>query len=77
MQRNKAAVSVEVKQVIGTLCRLLTATGLDAVPAPEAFRRAKFGGGVEVVRSSDVILFSGLESLSTYPQILYVCTILR
>ncbi|XP_040916476.1 tubulin epsilon and delta complex protein 1 [Toxotes jaculatrix] len=48
MQRTKAPVSVEVKQVIGTLCRLLAATGLDAVPAPETFRRAKFGGGLEV-----------------------------
>lgn len=43
MQRSKAAVSVEVKQVIGALCRLLAATGLDPVPAPETFRRAKFG----------------------------------
>ncbi|XP_035529981.1 tubulin epsilon and delta complex protein 1 [Morone saxatilis] len=48
MQRSKAAVSVEVKQVIGALCRLLTATGLQTVPAPETFRRAKFGGGLEV-----------------------------
>ncbi|XP_072222006.1 tubulin epsilon and delta complex protein 1 [Leuresthes tenuis] len=45
MQRSKAAVSVEVKRVIGALCRLLAAAGLDHVPAPEAFRRAKFGGG--------------------------------
>lgn len=49
MQRSKAAVSVEVKQVIGALCRLLAATGLDSVPAPETFRRAKFGGEVGVV----------------------------
>ncbi|XP_020511202.2 tubulin epsilon and delta complex protein 1 [Labrus bergylta] len=48
MQRSKAAVSVEVKQVIGALCRLLADTGLDSVPAPETFRRAKFGGGPEV-----------------------------
>ncbi|XP_026211468.1 tubulin epsilon and delta complex protein 1 isoform X2 [Anabas testudineus] len=47
MQRSRAAVNVEVKQVIGSLCKLLAATGLDAVPAPEAFRRAKFSGGVE------------------------------
>ncbi|XP_034531740.1 tubulin epsilon and delta complex protein 1 [Notolabrus celidotus] len=46
MQRSKA--SVEVKQVIGSLCRLLTASGLEAVPAPETFRRAKFSGGPEV-----------------------------
>ncbi|XP_037602821.1 tubulin epsilon and delta complex protein 1 isoform X2 [Sebastes umbrosus] len=38
----------QVKQVIGALCRLLAATGLDSVPAPEDFRRAKFGGGAEV-----------------------------
>ncbi|XP_029972591.1 tubulin epsilon and delta complex protein 1 [Salarias fasciatus] len=43
MQRNKSS-SVEVKQVIGALCRLLAAAGLDAVPAPETFRRAKFAG---------------------------------
>ncbi|XP_038585169.1 tubulin epsilon and delta complex protein 1 isoform X1 [Micropterus salmoides] len=48
MQRTKAAVSVEVKQVIGALCRLLAALGVEAVPAPETFRRAKFGGGLEV-----------------------------
>ncbi|XP_049596348.1 tubulin epsilon and delta complex protein 1 isoform X2 [Syngnathus scovelli] len=41
MQRHKA--SVEVKGVIGILCRLLTATGLQYVPSPETFRRAKFG----------------------------------
>lgn len=41
------AASVEVKQVIGTL---LAATGLDAVPAPETFRRASFRGGPEVLR---------------------------
>ncbi|XP_071327478.1 tubulin epsilon and delta complex protein 1 [Trachinotus anak] len=48
MRRGKAPASVEVKRVIGALCRLLAATGLDAVPAPETFRRAKFGGGDEV-----------------------------
>ncbi|XP_008301214.1 uncharacterized protein C14orf80 homolog [Stegastes partitus] len=47
MQRTKASVSVEVKQVIGALCRLLAAVGVDSVPAPESFRRAKFGGGAE------------------------------
>lgn len=57
MRRSKAAVSVEVKQVIGALCRLLAATGLEAVPPPETFRRAKFGGGLEVVRSSYVFIF--------------------
>ncbi|KAI3367991.1 hypothetical protein L3Q82_026810 [Scortum barcoo] len=39
--------AVEVKQVISGLCRLLAATGLQAVPAPETFRRAKFSGGPE------------------------------
>ncbi|XP_036927554.1 tubulin epsilon and delta complex protein 1 isoform X2 [Acanthopagrus latus] len=48
MQRSKPAVSVEMKQVIGALCRLLAATGLEAVPTPEIFRQAKFGGGTEV-----------------------------
>uniref|UniRef100_G3PIM4 Tubulin epsilon and delta complex protein 1 domain-containing protein n=2 Tax=Gasterosteus aculeatus TaxID=69293 RepID=G3PIM4_GASAC len=48
MQRSKAAVAVEVKQVIGALCTLLAASGLDRVPPPENFRRAKFGGGPEV-----------------------------
>ncbi|XP_022048204.2 tubulin epsilon and delta complex protein 1 [Acanthochromis polyacanthus] len=47
MQRTKASVSVEVKQVVGALCRLLAAVGVDSVPAPESFRRAKFGGGAE------------------------------
>lgn len=50
MQRSKAAVSVQVKQVIGALCKLLVATGLEVVPLPETFRRAKFGGGRLVVR---------------------------
>lgn len=49
MSQGKSAVSVEMKQVIGTLCRLLKAAGLEAVPPPETFRRAKFGGGVDVV----------------------------
>lgn len=49
MRQGKSAVSVEMKQVIGTLCSLLKAAGLEAVPPPETFRRAKFGGGVDVV----------------------------
>ncbi|XP_041668964.1 tubulin epsilon and delta complex protein 1 isoform X1 [Cheilinus undulatus] len=48
MSRTKAAVNVEVKRVISALCRLLADSGLDSVPAPETFRRAKFGGGPEV-----------------------------
>lgn len=51
MSQGKSAVSVEMKQVIGTLCRLLKAVGLEAVPPPETFRRAKFAGGVDVVKS--------------------------
>ncbi|XP_038143922.1 tubulin epsilon and delta complex protein 1 [Cyprinodon tularosa] len=47
MQAPRAAVSVEVKRVIGALCRLLAALGVQPVPAPEAFRRAKFGGKPE------------------------------
>ncbi|XP_061698933.1 tubulin epsilon and delta complex protein 1 isoform X3 [Syngnathoides biaculeatus] len=34
--------SVEVKEAIGTLCKLLMATGLQHVPTPETFRLAKF-----------------------------------
>lgn len=49
MRQGKSAVSVEMKQVMGTLCNLLKAAGLEAVPPPETFRRAKFGGGVDVV----------------------------
>lgn len=48
MERSKAAGSVEVRRVIGALCRLLAGLGVDPVPAPDAFRRAKFGGGPEV-----------------------------
>lgn len=66
MQRSKAAVNVEVKQVIAALCKLLAATGLHAVPTPETFRRAKFGGEVEVVGS--VILLT--VSLSLPPNLL-------
>lgn len=49
MKRGKSAVSVEMKQVIAALCRLLKAAGLETVPPPETFRRAKFGGGPDVV----------------------------
>ncbi|KAM9707734.1 uncharacterized protein tedc1 [Menidia menidia] len=35
---------LEVKRVIGALRRMLAAAGLEPVPAPEAFRRAKYGG---------------------------------
>ncbi|XP_055015431.1 tubulin epsilon and delta complex protein 1 isoform X2 [Boleophthalmus pectinirostris] len=48
MQKSKASASVEVKQVILTLCKVLSAAGLGSVPAPETFRRAKFGGGPDV-----------------------------
>lgn len=64
MRRTKAAVSVEVKQVIGALRRLLAACGLEAVPPPETFRRAKFGGGAEVVRPLNYDRFITLFSFS-------------
>lgn len=51
MKRGKSAASVEIKQVITALCRLLIAAGLEVVPPPETFRRAKFGGGPDVVQS--------------------------
>ncbi|CAL8292124.1 unnamed protein product [Arctogadus glacialis] len=45
MHQSKGAVRVQ--EVIGALCRMLTATGLDSVPTPEVFRRAKFNCGPE------------------------------
>ncbi|XP_037550933.1 tubulin epsilon and delta complex protein 1 [Nematolebias whitei] len=73
MQRSKAAVSVEVKRVIGALCRLLAAVGLDAVPAPEAFRRAKFGGGTEEDQFwqllADILQTAGIVSSETRTQL--------
>ncbi|XP_036419601.1 tubulin epsilon and delta complex protein 1 [Colossoma macropomum] len=39
MQREK---NVKVREVITTLCKLLSALGVEAVPTAEAFRRAKF-----------------------------------
>ncbi|XP_032356024.1 tubulin epsilon and delta complex protein 1 [Etheostoma spectabile] len=65
MQRSKASVRVEVKQVIGALCRLLVSTGLDPVPAPEDFRRAKFGGGLEVEDQFWQLLANILQTPST------------
>lgn len=61
MQRSKASVSVEVKQVIGALCKLLSASGLDAVPTPENFRRAKFGGGPDVEKHFCQLLVNILQ----------------
>ncbi|XP_015206641.1 tubulin epsilon and delta complex protein 1 isoform X2 [Lepisosteus oculatus] len=40
MQRER---NVNMKEVIGSLCYLLSRLGVDSVPSPEAFRRAKFG----------------------------------
>ncbi|KAL3968310.1 hypothetical protein ACER0C_028267 [Sarotherodon galilaeus] len=37
----------QVKHVIAALCRLLAAAGLDPVPPPDSFRRAKFGDAVQ------------------------------
>lgn len=51
MKQATLAARVEMRQVIGTLCGLLKAAGLEAVPPPETFRRAKFGGGLDVVQS--------------------------
>ncbi|KAJ0008529.1 hypothetical protein NQD34_015944 [Periophthalmus magnuspinnatus] len=64
MQKSKACASVEVKQVIVALCNLLSAAALGSVPAPETFRRAKFGGGPDVV-SHITICFD--HSASHYP----------
>ncbi|KAK5856980.1 hypothetical protein PBY51_010253 [Eleginops maclovinus] len=64
MQRSAAAVSVEVKQVIAALCRLLTTSGLESVPAPEQFRRAKFGGGPEVENQFWQLLATILQKCS-------------
>ncbi|XP_041828903.1 tubulin epsilon and delta complex protein 1 [Melanotaenia boesemani] len=73
MQRSKAAVSVEVKQVIEALCRLLAAAGLDAVPPPEAFRRAKFGHGPEEDQFwkllANILQTTGVVSSETSAQI--------
>ncbi|XP_069016567.1 tubulin epsilon and delta complex protein 1 [Embiotoca jacksoni] len=73
MRRSEASVSVEIKQVIGALCRLLTATGLDAVPAPESFRRAKFGGGREEDQFwqilANILQTTGIVSLETSSQL--------
>ncbi|XP_031733713.1 LOW QUALITY PROTEIN: tubulin epsilon and delta complex protein 1 [Anarrhichthys ocellatus] len=68
MQRSKAAVSVEVKQVIGALCRLLAAAGLESVPPPENFRRAKFGGGPEVEDQFWQLLVGMLQTSSIVSQ---------
>ncbi|KAM6916996.1 tubulin epsilon and delta complex protein 1 isoform 1-T1 [Lycodopsis pacificus] len=68
MQRSKAAVSVEVKQVIGALCRLLAAAGLESVPPPENFRRAKFGGGPEVEDQFWQLLAGMLQTSSIVSQ---------
>ncbi|KAJ8341885.1 hypothetical protein SKAU_G00341760 [Synaphobranchus kaupii] len=42
MQRGK---SVKIKEVIGSLCKLLSALGVDSVPGTDTFRRAKFNKG--------------------------------
>ncbi|XP_043998029.1 tubulin epsilon and delta complex protein 1 [Gambusia affinis] len=71
MQRSKAAGSVEVRRVIGALCRLLAGLGVDPVPAPEAFRRAKFGGGPEdsfLLLLSNILQRSGVISSKTICQ---------
>lgn len=62
--QGKSAVSVEMKQVIRTLCGLLKAAGLEAVPPPETFRRAKFGGGADVVSYFIILLISRLLNIA-------------
>ncbi|KAM6973257.1 tubulin epsilon and delta complex protein 1 [Aplochiton taeniatus] len=49
MKQRKQQHNVSIKEVIGYLCRLLTTLGLESVPNPESFRRAKFNKGGEVV----------------------------
>lgn len=68
MKRGKSVASLEMKQVIAALCRLLTAAGLKVVPPPETFRRAKFGGGPDVVQSyfDEFTLISGPRTLKHY-----------
>ncbi|KAK5615609.1 hypothetical protein CRENBAI_024660 [Crenichthys baileyi] len=72
MQRSKA-VTVEVKRVIEALCRLLATLGLDPVPAPEAFRRAKFGGRFQEdllwQLLSNILQMSGIISSETSSQL--------
>ncbi|KAM3594133.1 uncharacterized protein V6R79_002836 [Siganus canaliculatus] len=74
MQRSKAAANVEVKQVIAALCRLLAATGVEAVPTPETFRRAKFSAGLEVEDQflqllSNILQTAGLLSCEAQAQL--------
>ncbi|XP_014878686.1 uncharacterized protein C14orf80 homolog isoform X1 [Poecilia latipinna] len=71
MQRSKAAGSVEVRRVIGALCRLLAGLGVGPVPTPDAFRRAKFGGVPEDsfwLLLSNILQRSGVISSETICQ---------
>lgn len=77
MHRRKAAVGVEVKQVIGSLCRLLAACGLEAVPPPETFRRAKFDGGAAVVRPLNQTDTSILMGAPPVPCVLLLLLLLK
>uniref|UniRef100_A0A096LV04 Tubulin epsilon and delta complex protein 1 domain-containing protein n=1 Tax=Poecilia formosa TaxID=48698 RepID=A0A096LV04_POEFO len=61
MQRSKAAGSVEVRRVIGALCRLLAGLGVGPVPTPDAFRRAKFGGVPEVSSTRFCLCFRSVR----------------
>ncbi|TWW71669.1 hypothetical protein D4764_16G0001660 [Takifugu flavidus] len=54
-----------MKQVIAALCRLLTAAGLEVVPPPETFRRAKFGGGPDVEGQLLQLLMEILQTFGT------------
>lgn len=64
LMQGKSVVSVEMRQVIRTLCGLLKAAGLEAVPPPETFRRAKFGGGADVVSYFIIFLISRLLNIA-------------
>lgn len=52
MQREK---SVKVKEVIASLCKLLSGLGVESIPTAEAFRRAKFNRK-DAVRSTWVAI---------------------
>ena len=41
--------NVKVKEVIESLCRLLSVLDVDSIPSAETFRRAKFNKGEEAV----------------------------
>lgn len=58
IKQRKQPHNVSIKEVIGSLCRLLTTLGLQSVPNAESFRRAKFNKGEEVVEEFWKLLIS-------------------